>query len=119
MVPVCFYLMLRFSCATTHMVPVRSYLMLNFSCARSTQQPTWHTCVHCWFFFFIFGSSSSSLFLYLLLLCDVQVPDEASVVAEAKARLPSEPDSSDPNGCRIGEPFHHFLLLFSAETAEF
>ncbi|DBB18836.1 TPA: hypothetical protein ACH3X3_000428 [Trebouxia sp. C0006] len=30
-----------------------------------------------------------------------QVPDEASVVAEAKARLPSEPDSSDPNGCRI------------------
>ncbi|KAL0043559.1 hypothetical protein WJX79_008367 [Trebouxia sp. C0005] len=30
-----------------------------------------------------------------------QAPDEASVIAEAKARLPSEPGSSDPNGCRI------------------
>lgn len=30
-----------------------------------------------------------------------QAPDEGSVVAEAKARLPSEPASSDPNGCRI------------------
>ena len=104
MVPVCFYLMLRFSCATTHMVPMCSYLMLNFGCARNVQQPTWHICVHCWFFFFIFGSSSSSLLLYLLLLCDVQAPDEASVIAEAKVRLPSEPASSDPNGCRIGEP---------------
>lgn len=49
---------------------------------------------------------------HLLLLCDAQAPDEASVVAEAKARLPSEPASSDANGCRIGEPCHHFLLLF-------
>ncbi|DBA84673.1 TPA: hypothetical protein ACH3X1_006028 [Trebouxia sp. C0004] len=30
-----------------------------------------------------------------------QAPDEASVIADAKARLPSEPGSSDPNGCRI------------------
>lgn len=33
---------------------------------------------------------------------DVQVPDEASAIAEAKARVPSEPDRADPNGCRIG-----------------
>lgn len=28
--------------------------------------------------------------------------DEASVVAEAKARLPAEPGKSDPSACRIG-----------------
>ena len=59
----------------------------------------------------------SLLFHQLLLLCDLQAPDEGSVVAEAKARLPSEPASSDPNGCRIGEPFHHFLHLFPVEIA--
>ncbi|DBA84671.1 TPA: hypothetical protein ACH3X1_006028 [Trebouxia sp. C0004] len=42
-----------------------------------------------------------------------QAPDEASVIADAKARLPSEPGSSDPNGCRIGEPFHCFLHFLS------
>ncbi len=60
-----------------------------------------------------------SLLFHHLLQCDVQAPDEASVIAEAKARLPSEPSSSDPNGCRIGEPFHHFSHLFSVEIPEF
>lgn len=53
----------------------------------------------------LIGSSPSSFSLLLYhLLCDSQAPDGASVIAEAKARLPSEPASSDPNGCRIGEP---------------
>lgn len=56
-----------------------------------------------------------SALCYLDLLCDAQAPDEASVIAEAKARLPSEPGSSDPNGCRIGEPCHLFLFFLPVE----
>lgn len=35
----------------------------------------------------------------------MQVPDEASVKAEAEARLPSEPGKGDSHGCRIGKVF--------------
>lgn len=38
-----------------------------------------------------------------MLGCVLQVTDEASVIAEAKARLPAEPGQPDPNACRIGQ----------------
>ncbi len=130
----CSYLMLNFSCACNTQQPTWC-LYVSTSCSDlAVQQPTWCLCVptscsilvvhvmcsnpHGTCVFIVgssssfFGSSSSaSLLLYLLLLCDVQAPDEASVIGEAKARLPFEPASSDPNGCRIGEPFHHLSPL--------
>lgn len=42
----------------------------------------------------------------------LQEADEASVIADAKARLPSEPVKADPSACRIGQS--HFLGCFSS-----
>ena len=35
----------------------------------------------------------------------MQAPDEGSALADAEARLPSEPDRTDPSVCRVGEFF--------------
>ena len=40
----------------------------------------------------------------------LQEADEASVIADAKARLPAEPAKADPSACRIGR--YHFLGCF-------
>ena len=43
----------------------------------------------------------------------LQEADEASVIADAKARLPSEPAKADPSACRIGQsPFLGCFLEF-------
>ena len=40
----------------------------------------------------------------------MQAPDEGSALADAEARLPSEPDRTAPSACRVGELVAVLLL---------
>lgn len=40
----------------------------------------------------------------------LQEADKASVIADAKARLPSEPAKADPSACRIGQSLVSWML---------
>lgn len=44
---------------------------------------------------------------------DLQEADEASVIADAKARLPSEPAKADPYACRIGQHLSQDAVMHS------